>query len=87
MCKILIKTGTLIDPKTEQVRKGDVLVENGMISAIGENLSADDAQIIDASGLVVAPGLIDMHVHLRDPGQTQKEDIFTGCKAAAAGGV
>ena len=58
MCKILIKTGTLIDPKTEQVRKGDVLVENGMISAIGENLSADDAQIIDASGLVVAPGLI-----------------------------
>ena len=87
MCKILIKTGTLIDPKTEQVRKGDVLVENGMISAIGENLSADNAQIIDASGLVVAPGLIDMHVHLRDPGQTQKEDIFTGCKAAAAGGV
>src|SRR5699024_9423830 len=45
------------------------------------------AQVLDASGLVVAPGLVDMHVHLRDPGFTHKEDIFTGCEAAAAGGV
>ncbi|MDD5952344.1 MAG: dihydroorotase [Oscillospiraceae bacterium] len=84
---MLIQNGTLIDPKTEQVQQGDILVEDGVIAAIGQDLPEEGAQVIDATGLVVAPGLIDMHVHLRDPGQTKKEDIYTGCKAAAAGGV
>lgn len=87
MRKILIQNGTLVDPKTEQVQVGDILLADGVIAAIGAHLEADDAQVIDATGLIVAPGLVDMHVHLRDPGQTQKEDILTGCSAAAAGGV
>ena len=87
MQKILIQNGTLIDPKTEQVQKADLLLADGVIAAIGADLSVPDAELIDATGLVVAPGLVDMHVHLRDPGQTHKEDILTGCKAAAAGGV
>lgn len=87
MRKILIQNGTLIDPASDRVWNDDILVEDGKISEIGKGLSAEDAQVIDATGLIVAPGLVDMHVHLRDPGQTQKEDIHTGCRAAAAGGV
>lgn len=87
MQKILIKNGTLVDPKTERMEAGDLLLADGVIAAMGKDLEADDAQIVDAAGLIVAPGLVDMHVHLRDPGQTHKEDILTGCKAAAAGGV
>ena len=58
-----------------------------MIADIGTNLEYETEVTIDASGLIAAPGLVDMHVHLRDPGQTEKEDIISGCKAAAAGGV
>ena len=50
-------------------------------------MAAQADEIFDANGLIAAPGLVDMHVHLRDPGFTQKEDVFTGCRAAAAGGV
>lgn len=60
-------------------------MENGRVCAIGSFDTADE--IINADGLIAAPGLVDMHVHLRDPGQTHKEDILTGCSAAAAGGV
>ncbi len=66
---------------------GDILVEDGKISAIGSFDKPSCCDVIDATGLVAAPGLIDLHVHLRDPGLTHKEDIISGCKAAAAGGV
>lgn len=65
----------------------DILIDNGVIMAAEPQIKVDDAQIIDAGGLCAAPGLVDMHVHLRDPGGTQKEDIITGCRAAAVGGV
>lgn len=67
----------------------DILIQDGLIKAIGENSDFDTScfvTIIDANGMCAAPGLVDMHVHLRDPGQTQKEDIISGCSAAAAGG-
>ena len=84
--KLLIKNGNLIDPvlKSEQIT--DILIEDGQIAAIGEALEDSEAQVLEASGLAVAPGLIDMHVHFRDPGYTYKEDILTGGAAAARGG-
>ena len=83
--KTVIKNATVISPADGLNGVCDILIENGRIAAVGENLTADN--VIDAAGLVAVPGLVDMHVHLRDPGQTQKEDILTGCRAAAAGGV
>lgn len=87
MEKLLIQGAMVIDPGCGRHEKADILVTDGCISAVGAALSAQDAQIVDASGLVCSPGLVDMHVHLRDPGQTYKEDIHSGCLAAAAGGV
>lgn len=84
--KLLIKNGNVIDPATNTDEVLDVLVEDGVIKAKAPSISDEADQVIDASGLVVAPGLIDMHVHFRDPGQTHKEDIKTGSKAAAKGG-
>ena len=84
--KLLIKNGNVIDPATNTDAVLDVLVEDGVIKAVAPSISDDADKVIDASGLVVAPGLIDMHVHFRDPGQTHKEDIKTGSKAAAKGG-
>ncbi len=85
---ILIQNGHLIDPKSGREGKYDVLIENKTIIKIGENLAIPegDCQVIDAKGLVVAPGLVDVHVHFRDPGFTHKEDIMTGAAAAAKGG-
>lgn len=83
--KLLIKNARVIDPSQGIDKQSDILIENGKLADIGEFDVADT--IIDASGLIAAPGLVDMHVHLRDPGQTYKEDIITGCSAAAAGGV
>lgn len=87
MQKLLIKGGRVIDPANHVDKLADVLVIDGLIHSVSENLSDDDAQIIDASGLVVAPGLVDLHVHLREPGFEEKETIETGCAAAARGGV
>ncbi len=84
--KLLIKNGNVIDPATNTDAVLDVLVEDGVIKTVAPSISDEADQVIDASGLVVAPGLIDMHVHFRDPGQTHKEDIKTGSKAAAKGG-
>ena len=83
---LLIKNGRVMDPKTGFDQITDLLVEGKKIVKIGQDLQAKDAKVIDASGLVVAPGLVDIHVHFREPGQTHKEDIHTGALAAAAGG-
>lgn len=83
---LLIKNGRVMDPKSGLDQVCDVLVEGKKIVKIGQNLEAADAQVLDASGLVVSPGLVDIHVHFREPGQTHKEDIHTGALAAAAGG-
>ena len=86
--KLLIKNGRLVFPVTDTVVLQDLLVENGVISLMERGLDPEGCdRVIDASGLMVAPGLVDMHVHLRDPGLTYKEDILTGCAAAAHGGV
>ena len=76
----------MVSPADGINSKADILVRDGKIAAIGENLSSD-GEVIGADGLYAIPGLVDMHVHLRDPGQTHKEDILSGCRAAAAGGV
>jgi len=84
---VLIQNGRLVDCEMDQ--KADVLIKNGRIEKIAPEIQLDTpANItIDAEGLVVMPGLIDMHVHLRDPGFLYKEDVISGCEAAAAGGV
>ena len=84
--KTLIKNGTIIDPVDEKVTKKDILLENGLISKIAPRLNDNDANLIEAAGMLITPGLIDMHVHLRDPGFEYKEDIASGTAAAAAGG-
>lgn len=84
---LLLQNVRLIDPSQGTDRVQDLLLEDGKVSKIGEHLSADGVEVVDGTGLVAAPGLVDMHVHLRDPGLTYKEDVFTGCRAAAAGGV
>lgn len=87
MADTLIRGARVIDPAAGRDETADLLMRDGRIAAVGSGLSTDGAAVVEASGLVCAPGLVDMHVHLRDPGQTHKEDILTGCRAAAAGGV
>jgi dihydroorotase len=85
--ELLIKGGRVIDPAQQIDEKLDIRIENGTIKELGKKLAAGKScEVIDASGLIVTPGLIDMHVHLRDPGLEYKEDIVTGTRAAAAGG-
>lgn len=84
--KLLIAQGNLVDPARKYDGSQDILIENGVIAAIAPKLDAPEAQRIDGRGLSVSPGLIDPHVHLRDPGLTYKEDILTGTAAAACGG-
>ena len=82
----LIKNGRVIDPKSHFDARADILIDGQKIIAIGQDLTQADAEIIDATGKIVAPGLIDGHVHFREPGQTHKEDIHTGSLSAARGG-
>lgn len=84
---ILIKGGRLVDPKNGIDEIADVLINNGVIAKVSSDIDADGAEVIDAAGLTVAPGLVDLHVHFRDPGYEYKEDIETGSAAAAHGGV
>ncbi|MBO5325504.1 MAG: dihydroorotase [Lachnospiraceae bacterium] len=83
---IVIKNGYVINPKSGFEGKADVLIKDDKIVSIGETEVCENAEVIDATGLVVAPGLVDVHTHFRDPGFEYKEDIDTGAKAAAAGG-
>ena len=104
--QILIRHGRVLDPESGMDRITDLLIEDGKVTRIGDDLtfpapkrrqvamavggkgdvSSDDSTVIDASGMWVMPGLVDLHVHLRDPGLTYKEDIGTGSEAGARGG-
>jgi len=83
---ILIRGGRVVDPSRDLDAIADLLVRDGRIEAVEPDLPAAGSEILDAGGLVVAPGLVDMHVHLRDPGQTHKDDLVSGTRAAARGG-
>lgn len=82
---ILIKNIKAVDAKSDRVT--DVLISDDKIKTVGENLRCGADELIDGTDLVLMPSIFDMHVHLRDPGFTHKEDVLTGCSAAAAGGV
>ncbi|MCX7711040.1 MAG: dihydroorotase [Clostridia bacterium] len=84
--KILIKNGHVVDPKTNRDGIFDILIENGKISEVGNEIEFSNGDIIDAKGKYVFPGLVDAHCHLRDPGLEYKEDIETGTRSAAMGG-
>ena len=85
--KILIRSGEVIDPANcREAEILDLLLADGKIARIGTHLSAEDAKVIDAKGLTVTPGLIEMHTHFREPGQEHKETIRSGTRAAAKGG-
>ena len=84
---VWIRGARVIDPSQGLDQIGDLLLREGKIAQVGQVEGSSADLVIDGEGLVAAPGLVDMHVHLRDPGLTYKEDVFSGCRAAAAGGV
>ena len=84
--KQIFKGGRVVDPKNGVDEKLDILVEDGIVQKVDKNVVDEKAEIVDVSGKVLVPGLIDMHTHLREPGQEAKEDFLSGSKAAAAGG-
>ena len=83
---ILIKNGRVIDPDTRKDGRYDILIEEDKIVKVDQEIKEEAEEVIDAEGCYVMPGLIDLHVHLRDPGQTYKETVETGAAAAAHGG-
>ena len=87
--RILIKNGRVIDPENGIDKVTDIFVDKGVIAEIGDeqDLNGLEMEVIDATGKIVTPGLVDMHCHLRDPGQEYKEDIETGTRAAVMGGI
>src|SRR5215470_9034556 len=86
--RLLIRGGRVIDPARQTNTLFDILLEDGQVAAVGKaaEMNASNSEIFDARGMIVAPGFIDIHVHLREPGQSHKETIATGTMAAAAGG-
>lgn len=86
MANLLIKNGRVVDPATKFDGSADVLLHDGVIAEVASSIDAPGAEVYDAHGLVVCPGFIDMHVHLREPGFEHSETIETGAQAAAAGG-
>ena len=84
--RIWIRGGRILDPAAERDEPGDVLIEGGVIAAVGAKFDARDAEVIDAKGAWIAPGFVDLHTHLREPGQEYKEDIASGGRSAVAGG-
>jgi dihydroorotase len=83
---LLIKNGTIVDPSQSLNARRDLLVRENRVAALDENIEAENVEIFDAAGLIVAPGFIDLHVHLREPGAEYKETIASGARAAVAGG-
>lgn len=83
---LLIRNGTIIDPSQQLEARRDLLIRDGRVEAIEESLRVKDTEVFDADGLIVAPGFIDLHVHLREPGFEYKETIESGARAAVAGG-
>ena len=83
---MILKNGFLINPRTNTSEPADIRISNGIIEEIGTNLSGEQEEILDITGLTIAPGLIDTHVHFRDPGFTYKETLHTGSLSAAKGG-
>mgnify|MGYP001023662279 FL=1 len=86
MSALLLKGGRVIDPAAQRDEICDILIEDGVIRQVGKDLSANGAEVYDASGKIVTPGFIDMHTHFREPGQEAKEDFSSGSRAGAAGG-
>lgn len=86
MDRLLLKSGRVVDPANNIDEQLDLLLAGGKVAEIGKELAPDGAVVIDAAGRTVVPGLIDMHVHLREPGREDEENVETGCRAAAAGG-
>jgi len=84
--RIWIRGGRVLDPAAERDEPGDLLIEGGVIAAIGAQLDGCDAEVINAAGAWIAPGFVDLHTHLREPGQEYKEDIASGGRSAVAGG-
>lgn len=84
--RLLVRGGRVVDPGQGLDARLDVLLDGGVVERLGEAIEAPGAEVVDATGLVVTPGLIDIHVHLREPGFEYKETVKTGCLAAAAGG-
>jgi dihydroorotase len=84
--KLILRNGRVVDPANGRDEIADVLVQDGLIAAVGADLDRSGAEQFDATGLIVAPGFIDMHVHLREPGFEHAETIESGARAAAAGG-
>ena len=84
--KLLIKNGRIINPATQMDAVADIVISEGKVTQIAQEITGEFDQVIDASGQMVMPGFIDLHVHFRDPGLTHKEDIYTGMAAAARGG-
>ena len=86
MARVLFRGGRLVDPASGVDATADVLVEDSLIAEVGEGLGANGVEVVDCDGLVVAPGLVDLHTHLREPGREDAETIETGSRAAALGG-
>jgi dihydroorotase len=84
--RILIRGGRILDPQSGRDERADLLIEDGRVAALGQGLPVEGAQLLDAAGRWVVPGFVDMHSHLREPGQEYKEDIGSGGRAAVAGG-
>lgn len=84
--KLLIRGGRVIDPSQQMDRTADLLIEDGRVKSIADSLTEAGTEVFDATGLIVAPGFVDLHVHLREPGEEYKETIASGAASAVAGG-
>ena len=87
--RILLKGGTIVDPSQKLNGRADLIIEGDRILDLASSfaLGDEEAEVIDVTGKIIAPGMVDIHVHLREPGEEEKETIATGAAAAVAGGV